>query len=256
MECKNAQSLIDGYLDRELDPARSLEVEEHLRACSLCNQNYQDHQNLRDVFKNDALYFKAPAQLQQRVQRAVRQAAKTESAPRWRTWSWIRVAAPMAAAALVVLTLLPYLVGPSNEELLSEEVISGHIRSLMADHLADVASSDRHTVRPWFSGKLDFSPPVEDLAAMGFPLIGGRLDYLHDRAVAALIYRRDKHLINVFVWPSAKTARTAQTKTARQGYNLSHWTDSGLNFWVVSDLERDQLEKFVELLRAPPAPAS
>jgi len=253
MECENAQSLIDGYLDRELDPARSLEVEDHLRACGLCSQSYKDHQGLRDAVKSAEVYFKAPTDLEKRVQRAVRQVAKAEPAPRWRAWSWIRVTAPLAAAALVIITLLPYFGGLSQEELLTRDVVSGHIRSLMADHLVDVASSDRHTVKPWFNGKLDFSPPVVDLVAMGFPLTGGRLDYLNNRPVAALIYQRDKHLINIFVWPSSKTGGTAVTTTARQGYNVLHWTDSGLNYWVVSDLERNQLEKFVELLKAPPS---
>ena len=258
MECSNAQSLIDGYLDHELDPARSLEVEAHLRVCSVCTRSYQDRQALRDALKVDALYCNAPAGLENRVQRALRQAAKGEVAPGRRAWSWMKVAAPLAAAALVVLTLLPFFggrSGRSGDELLTEEVVASHIRSLQADHLADVASSDRHTVKPWFTGKLDFSPPVEDLAAAGFPLLGGRLDYLNNRAVAALVYRRDKHLINVFVWPSSESGNTPMVAALRHGYNLLHWTDSGLSFWVVSDLERDQLEKLVEFLKASRARA-
>ena len=250
MECQTAQGLIDGYLDHELDPARSLEVEDHLRACSGCSKRHEERQTMRDALRNDAVYHKAPAQLQKRVQRAVRQAAAADSpSARRRAWSWIKVAAPLAAAALVILTVLPYLYQHSREDLLTQEVLSSHIRSLMADHLADVASSDRHTVKPWFNGKLDFSPPVEDLVGAGYPLIGGRLDYLDNRPVAALIYRRDKHLINVFVWPSNAT-RSPTTITAHQGYNVFHWTDSGLTFWVVSDLEHNQLENLVKLLKA------
>ena len=251
MECASAQSLIDGYLDRELDPAQSLAMEAHLRACPACSQSYQGREALRDALKSDDLYFKAPDELERRIQRAIHQVGIVGTAGRWRAWSWPRVIAPLAAAALVLVTLLPYFSGSTREELLTEAVISGHIRSLMADHLADVASSDRHTVRPWFNGKLDFSPPVEDLAAAGFPLTGGRLDYLSDRAVAALIYRRDSHIINVFVWPSSDSKSTAVKATQRQGYKILYWTNSGLNFWVVSDLEHAQLERFAELLKGP-----
>jgi anti-sigma factor RsiW len=120
----------------------------------------------------------------------------------------------------------------------------------MLDHLADVPSTDEHTVKPWFNGKLDFSPPVADPANEGFPLIGGRLDYLNNRPVAALIYRHDKHIINVFVWPASDGRQFAQTTKSQQGYNVIRWTSSAMNFWVVSDLEPNQLAKFSELLKS------
>jgi anti-sigma factor RsiW len=249
MDCKSAQTLIDGYLDHELDPARSLEIEGHLHECAVCSQNYKDHQDLSEGLRMGSFYFKAPADLEKRIQRSVRQAAKAESAPKWSSWSWVRIAAPVAAAALVLLTLVPLFRGTSPDDVLTQEVVSSHIRSLMADHLTDVPSSDQHTVKPWFDGKLDFSPPVADLAKQGFPLVGGRLDYLNNRPVAALIYQRDKHLINVFVWPSAQPEVTDVVSTTRQGYNLFHWTKSGMTFWVVSDVERNQLEKFVQILK-------
>ncbi len=249
MDCKSAQILIAGYLDRELDPVRTLEIEDHLHGCAVCSQSYQDQQVLSEGFRTGSVYFKAPADLQKRIQRSVRQAAKAESAPRWWSWSWVMMAAPLAAAALVLLTLVPFLRGPSTEDILTREVVSSHIRSLMANHLADVSSSDQHTVKPWFNGKLDFSPPVPDLAKQGFPLVGGRLDYLNSRPVAALIYQRDKHLINVFIWPSAQPEDADLISAARQGYNLFHWTRSGMTFWVVSDVERNQLEKFVQILK-------
>jgi anti-sigma factor RsiW len=250
MDCTNAQTLLDGYLDGELDPVRNLEIEDHLQGCARCSRSYSDRKVIRRGLKTESLYFKAPADLQNRIQRSVRKAARAEAPAGWLSWPWLRVAAPLAAAALVVLMLVPIFGGPSSDELLTQDVVASHIRSLMVNHLADVRSTDKHTVKPWFNGKLDFSPPVDDLAKQGFPLIGGRLDYLNNRPVAALVYQRDKHVINVFVWPSDKTAQTSGSIKAQQGYNVIRWTRSGMNFWVVSDLERNQLAKFTDLLKS------
>jgi anti-sigma factor RsiW len=256
MDCKNAQTLIAGYLDQELDPVRSLEIEDHLHGCVACSQVYENHQVLSKGLRTGSVYFKAPTDLQKRIQRSVRQAAKAESPPRWLSWSWVRMAAPMAAAAIVLLALVPLLRGPSTEEMLTREVVSGHVRSLMANHLADVPSSDQHTVKPWFAGKLNFSPPVEDLAKQGFPLIGGRLDYLEDRPVAALVYKRQKHFINLFIWPSGSDLDVGTKMVSRQGYNLFYWTKSGMIYWAVSDLNSSELQEFVQLVQNPNSPTS
>jgi anti-sigma factor RsiW len=250
MDCINAQTLLDTYLDQELDPVRNLEIEEHLHSCARCSQTCSDSQVIRRSLKTESLYFKAPADLQKRIQRSVRLAAKAEAPAGWLSASWFKIAAPIAATALVVLMLVPYFAAPSSEELLTQEVVASHIRSLMVNHLADIPSTDEHTVKPWFNGKLDFSPPVSDLAKQGFPLVGGRLDYLNNRPVAALVYQRDKHVINVFVWPSDSSAQSGAPIKTRQGYHVIRWTGSGMTFWVVADLETNQLTTLADLLKS------
>lgn len=249
MDCPNAQTLIDGYFDGELDLVRNLEIEEHLRSCTACSRSYQGRRALRDAVRSNSVYFRAPAELRQRIQQSLRQAAGMPSTSRRTPWQWIRVAAPLAAAALVVLMLAPVFRGPSLETMVTEEVVSSHIRSLMANHLADVPSSDEHTVKPWFNGKLDFSPPVDDLASQGFPLVGGRLDYIDHRPVAAVVYRRNKHFINVFLWPADKRTPRDGARVSFQGYHVRHWERAGTVYWTVSDLEQSELEKFVVLLQ-------
>ena len=250
MDCSHAQSLLDTYLDGELDPVHNVEIDEHLHGCARCTQSYNDRQLLRQALKTEPLYFKAPTDLQQRIQRSVRQTARAEAPSRWFFPSWIKIAAPLAAAALVVLLLVPSIRGPSSDELLTQDVVASHIRSLMVNHLADVPSTDEHTVKPWFNGKIDFSPPVSDLAKERFPLVGGRLDYLNDRPVAALVYQRDKHVINVFIWPSGSSTQNSSPIETQQGYHLIHWVTAGMNFWIVSDLETSQLAKFTNLLKS------
>ncbi len=245
MECPNAQTLIDGYFDAELDLLRNLEIEDHMRNCAACSRSYRGHQALRDTVRSNAVYFRTPAKLRQRIQESFHQAAGASST----SWHRTRVAAPLAAAALVVLLLAPVFREPSPQSIVPREVVSSHIRSLMANHLADVPSSDEHTVKPWFNGKLDFSPPVEDLASRGFPLVGGRLDYLNNRPVAAVVYRRNKHFINVFLWPSDKATPQDAAPLTFQGYHVFHWERAGMVYWAVSDLEQSELEKFVVLMQ-------
>jgi anti-sigma factor RsiW len=253
MDCPNAQILLNAYLDGELDALRNSELEDHLHGCARCTQSLNEQQMIRRGLKTESLYFKAPADLEKSIRRSLRQAGQAEAPSRWFSTSWFKIAAPVMAAALVLLALIPILRGPSSDELLTQEVVANHVRSLMVDHLADVASTDEHTVKPWFNGKLDYSPPVSDLAKQGFPLIGGRLDYLDNRPVAALVYQHDKHIINVFVWPSNHKASSSAPIRTRQGYHVIRWTSSGANFWAVSDLEQNQLAKFTDLLKTSTA---
>jgi anti-sigma factor RsiW len=164
-------------------------------------------------------------------------------------WQWLKWGIPAAGTALIAVLLATASFGPSTEARLAQEVTASHLRSLLADHLTDVASSDQHTVKPWFAGKVDFAPPVKDLAAQGFPLVGGRLDYLQDQKVAALVYQRNKHLINLFIWPVTRSANTTKRPALSRGCNLIHWDESGMTFWAVSDLNPAELREFADLLK-------
>jgi anti-sigma factor RsiW len=148
------------------------------------------------------------------------------------------------AAALAVMTTLPATSG------LEDQLVADHVRSTLALHLVDVATSDRHTVKPWFAGKLDFAPPVADLAQQGYPLVGGRLDYLDGHVVAALVYRRDKHLINVFIRPAGEGLRWPVNEASHKGYSLRRWTEHGLEFWAVTDAEAGELKGLEQAFKA------
>lgn len=165
---------------------------------------------------------------------------------RWRWPAWGLAAAGFACGVLASMLALQLLPPADGNRALEQELASSHVRALMVAHLTDVASSDQHTVKPWFQGKLDYSPPVKDLANDGYPLIGGRLDYVAGRPVAALIYRRHGHLINLFVWPA--DGQTAPTLHSHQGYQLAHWRNAGMQFWAVSDLNGEELQTLARLI--------
>jgi anti-sigma factor RsiW len=264
VSCLENETLIHGYLDGELDLESALRFEAHMNECPRCAQAYENHKALSRTLKSGPFYFRPSDRLEQRIRAALVESSPAASRPRasaWEvtwpklprfSWAFLSVAASVAVIALIALRFVPGPQNPSPDHLLAEEVLASHVRSLMASHLTDVPSSDQHTVKPWFDGKLDFSPPVEDLSAQGFPLVGGRLDYLENRPVAALVYQRRKHFINLFIWPS--TQQSGQKAIMQHGYNLIHWTQSGMTYWAASDLNYRELGEFVKIVQDQASP--
>lgn len=249
MTCQETGRLVHALADGELDLVKSIEIEAHLQECPSCAQAQEEIRRLRSLMKDASLRFTPAANFEKRLRSAVRREAKERSIPRAPWWRWSMAGASLAGLVLVVWALVVILNRPSSDAVIAQEVVSSHVRSLMAQHLTDVPSSDQHTVKPWFDGKLDFSPPVKDLGQQGFVLNGGRLDYIDNRPVAALVYQRRQHLINVFVWPANSNSKSTAQAAVRQGYNLIRWTNSGMEWWAISDLNLAELQQFVQLLQ-------
>jgi anti-sigma factor RsiW len=246
MNCQTTENLLNGYVDGELDLVNHLQIEEHLQSCPSCEQANENLLKIKSAINDNSLYFNASQSLQHRIHDALCE-EKTQT-PFFNLWRWL-VTATATVCAIAAFGLIFLQKTSDNDELLAKEAVSGHIRSMMANHLTDVPSSDKHTVKPWFDGKLDYSPPVIDLAYQGFPLVGGRLDYLGNRPTAALIYQRHQHFINLYVFPSPDNADSGNKMSVRQGYNLIHWSKAGMTFWTVSDLNLNELQEFTQLLQ-------
>jgi len=248
MTCEHIERLLHAHHDGELDIAATVEVDEHLANCPRCAGLLKSLSNLSAVLRNDALRFQAPPGLRQRIHAATAQAAKAEGEVASRQ-QWFRHSGWAAAAAVAIVALILAFQIPRHraEDRMIAEITSSHVRSLMANHLMDVASTDQHTVKPWFVGKLDFAPPVKDLRETGFPLIGGRLDFVDARPVAALVYGRQKHVINLFAWPAKSTQGAAPRAAESNGYHLVGWSNPEMTFWAVSDLNEKELLEFVNL---------
>ena len=257
MSCQEARSLLHAFLDDELDVAHNLDVQHHLDSCPACAREHAAQLALRAALRSEALYFRPSEDFNTRARAALRATAgpvgprrPTMSFP-WTFRFWMPAGAAAALLAVMAITiwrLAPGTAGPSADDLLAQEVTTSHIRSLMPGHLTDVPSSDQHTVKPWFNGKLDFSPPVKDLTGEGYPLTGGRLDYLGGRPIAALVYMRRQHIINLMVWPAPREPDRSPTAAMRQGYHLLHWAQGGMIYWAVSDLNEDEMKEFVGLV--------
>jgi anti-sigma factor RsiW len=247
MNCAEIRPLLHAHADGELDPIRSLEVEQHLKTCSACAAEINSVQSLRSALQNSNLAFRATDSLRRKVWEIARAPDdETPAHPNQSQWFWKWLAA--GATAFAVLTILLRPAGNAQRDTLMNEVVASHVRSLMVEHLTDVASSDQHTVKPWFDGKLDFAPDVKDCVAQGFPLVGGRLDYLNGRAVAALVYRHNKHLINVFVWPAANDSTATEQSEKYHGYSVIMRDVGGFHYYLVSDLNETELGQLAGFL--------
>jgi anti-sigma factor (TIGR02949 family) len=252
VDCTESQSLMAAYIDDELDASSAARFAAHLAGCPACADAHGHMLALRRTLRTHASRYTAPAQLRQSIIAAlprpeVRTQKRPKQANRW-PWAWINFG--VATACGLALTLTLQQAGPSATELEEQEIVASHARSLMADHLADVASTDQHTVKPWFAGKLDYAPTVYDFAQQGFPLVGGRLDYVRQRTVAALAYRHRLHVVNLFVWPDKSHADTTPQTGSRQGYHLIHWNQAGMCYWMISDMNAQDLNEFRGLLAA------
>jgi anti-sigma factor RsiW len=240
MTCEEAEVLLQALIDGELDAGHAREIEDHIATCAHCAALARDYRAMGRMIADGGARYSAPLALRQRIEAALPQ---PKAAPSRRSvlrgFALGSAVSAMAATGLVAIVM-------RNDDVarVQSELVSAHLRSLQAGHLTDVLSTDQHTVKPWFNGRLDVAPPVIDLTALGFTLIGGRLDYVDARAIGAVVYRRRQHVINLFVAQTANAERlTARTSTL-QGFNIRHWSDRGLNFWAVSDLGADELAEF------------
>ncbi len=251
--CADWSLMLHGFIDGELDVVHSLQVERHLATCADCTHELERLQALKQLVGQTGVRWRTPDHVRAQVLSAIAREAQTQqrqsasAATGFSLLGWIRqwLFVPSLAALAASLFLV---MGPlQNNTSLQDEIVAGHVRSLLANHLTDVATSDQHTVKPWFNGKIDFSPPVVDLAPQGFPLVGGRVDYIGGRVVAALIYRRNGHLINIFIWPASAVATTT---SSRDGYNMTSWSRDGLMFSAVSDVSADDLARLRDVFIA------
>jgi len=262
MNCAEADVMLHALLDGELDAGHARDVEAHIAGCASCSEKLAAFRAQRDAMAGAELKSKAPAALRARIEAALPQptparasAAVLPLRPSRRSFFGgfaTGAAVSSALAASIVLTIFR----SDREQMIANDVVSAHIRSLQAGHLMDVETSDRHTVKPWFEGKVDVAPPVIDLTADGFTLLGGRLDYIDGEPVASVVYKRRQHVINLFVAQRLGAARAAVSARTVQGYNVRHWSEQGLEFWAVSDLDPEELGEFVRKISAAARPNS
>jgi anti-sigma factor RsiW len=241
MTCDEAEILLHALMDGELDAGHAREVEEHIAGCPACTAQLAAYREMSQAIAAADLKYTAPLALRRRIEASLPQSLAQAPSRRavLRGFAMGSAVSAIAATGLVAIVL-------RDDELqrVQSEIVSAHLRSLQAGHLTDVISTDQHTVKPWFNGKLDVSPPVIDLTAQGFTLIGGRLDYVDVRAIGAVVYKRRAHVINLFVAQTSNTERRAAKIESLQGFNIRCWRDRGLNFWAVSDLGADELSEF------------
>jgi anti-sigma factor RsiW len=239
MTCEEAEVLLHALIDGELDAGHAREVEDHIAGCPRCATQLNAYRQMSKAVASADLRYTAPPALRRRIEAALPQTRVPNRRAVLRGFAMGSAVSAIAATGLVAIVLRN-----DDEARIESEVVSAHLRSLQAGHLTDVISTDQHTVKPWFNGKLDVSPPVVDLTALGFTLIGGRLDYVDAHPIGAIVYRRRAHVINLFVAQTANSERRAAKMDTIQGFNIRRWSEQGLNYWAVSDLAADELAEF------------
>ena len=265
--CPDRLLLLHGLVDGELDAANSLAIEAHLKSCPGCSDELSRIETVRATLAGAQLGHRAPAALRDRIGQQLDAAAPKPSPASRRPFEsapsrvqpsggaaaigfngrWASGGALMGiAASLALVFAMPQLTTTSMQD----QLVASHVRSLLANHLVDIPTSNRHVVKPWFNGKIDFAPPVVDLADRGFPLVGGRLDYIDGKTVAAIVYHRRLHSVNLFVRPAEGVLPAVGFTTRHEGYSLVRWTRGGLEFWAVSDIESEELNQFREAFEA------
>jgi anti-sigma factor RsiW len=242
MTCDESEILLQALIDGELDAGHARDVENHVEGCPHCAAMLKDYREIGKAMADAEVRYTAPAALRARIEAALPQPRQLQSRRSvLRGFAMGSAVSAMAATGLVAIVLRN-----DDEARIQSEIVSAHLRSLQAGHLTDVVSTDQHTVKPWFNGKLDVSPPVIDLTAQGFTLIGGRLDYVDARAIGAVVYRRRQHVINLFVAQTTSNERRNVKSETFQGFNIHRWSERGLNYWAISDLGKDELADFCQ----------
>jgi anti-sigma factor RsiW len=268
MNCTDTEVMLHAMLDGELDAGHARDVEAHVATCPACAEELKTFRAMRAAMAEANLKQAAPAHLRGRIEAALALPPARAAAPRqswlaslraswgesWRTFFGGFTIGTALSAAVAATLLIAVVRNDQNQQIVSD-VVSAHLRSLQAGHLTDVETSDQHTVKPWFNGKLDVAPPVIDLTAQGFTLIGGRLDYINGQPVASIVYRRRKHVINLFVAQQLGAAVKGTKDETVQGFNIRHWRQEGLDLWAVSDIAPDELNEFGQLVAAALRPA-
>jgi anti-sigma factor RsiW len=260
MNCAECEIMLHALIDGELDAGHAREVEAHAMTCVACAEKLKAFRSMRQAMSGADLKQAAPASLRRRIEAALPAPSAQVIAPRQffqpsRRTFFGGLAVGSALSAAVAASLVLTVFRNDQNQQIADEVVSAHIRSLQAGHLIDVETSDQHTVKPWFNGKVDVAPPVVDLTAQGFTLLGGRLDYIDGEPVASVVYQRRKHVINLFVAQRLGAKQAGTITETVQGYNVRHWSEEGLDFWAVSDLAGDELDEFVQKVSAAVRPS-
>jgi mycothiol system anti-sigma-R factor len=251
MQCEEVRPRLEAYIDGELAEAERVLLREHLSGCAACSPEAAALERLRDSIRVSATDYRAPAGLRSQIRDAIRREEASRSLAALRAPGWLAYAASLLLAVAIGSGGTFLAIGDRQEDRVAAEIIDSHLRSLLGTHLTDVVSSDRHTVKPWFAGRSEVSPPAVDLSGEGFPLVGGRLDLIAGKPVPALVYKRREHVINLFVLPAAKADLAAAS--SRRGYSLRHWTEGDLAFWAVTDAAASELDEFERAFHAATA---